>query len=379
MNSRLAALDFICACLGDDADPEQNTALRSTAGSGHIHWPTVIQIANDHLVSQALWVALRARGLANDLPSDVAEYLSELHRLNSTRNQGLRSQVIEAGRALNAVGVVPLLLKGAATLFFNIHDDPGSRIMLDLDLLVPEPLTSSCWHTFRDLGYQPSNCGGDSNNAGGAEIDYDHHHHLQPLHRSGDYAAVEIHRAPLPPSRVHLLPSEQLFRNATLIEADGAKFLIPAPTDAVMHAFVHVLLVDRLHERRVIPLRLLHESIGMECRFGDRVDWGSIRHAFQRVGRGKVLDDTLYLARRLLRFRAPAGIDETLGARLHLFRTRAQVRWPWTDALAERALSFSTQDICERYHCDRQQLIVNWLRLRLLASILARKILPRSP
>jgi hypothetical protein len=64
---------------------------------------------------------------------------------------------------------------------------------------------------------------------------------------------------------------------------------------------------------------------------------------------------------------------------LHFTRTRTQVRWPWADALAARALCFSTEDICARYQCDRQQLIVNWLRLRFLASILARKIIPRSP
>jgi hypothetical protein len=379
LNFRLVALDFICACLGEDVDPEQNTALRSTARSGHLHWPTVIQIANDHLVSPALWVALRARGLTNDLPTDVGEYLSELHRLNSTRNEGLRSQVIEAGRALNAIGVVPLLLKGAATLLSNIQDDPGYRVMRDLDLLVPESQAKVCWHALRSLGYQPTSVHNGLKIAQAVPRDFERHHHLHPLHRPGDYATVEIHKASLPQPHGQLLPNEPLLGNATCIEADGIALLVPAPSDSVLHALVHALLVDRAHARGLIPIRVLHDVVKMQRHFGDRVDWDIIRRCFRQVLQEGVWDDTLYLGRRLFHFTTGAGIHESLATRLHFTRTRTQVRWPWADALAARALCFSTEDICARYQCDRQQLIVNWLRLRFLASILARKIIPRSP
>ena len=71
MNPRLAALDFITACLGVRSEAEIGNTLHSAVASGHLNWHTVIEISNTDLVTPALWVALRNKGLVERLPSDV--------------------------------------------------------------------------------------------------------------------------------------------------------------------------------------------------------------------------------------------------------------------------------------------------------------------
>jgi hypothetical protein len=138
MNTRLVALDFITNCLSVLGTPEVSDTLLAVIKSKHFNWKTVVNIANTQLVTPALWVALMKKELVEWMPFDICEYLRELHRLNTVRNDHLRVQIIEAVRQLNSINVEPILLKGSASLFVKTFDDPGSRIMANIDILVPK-------------------------------------------------------------------------------------------------------------------------------------------------------------------------------------------------------------------------------------------------
>jgi len=43
------------------------------------------------------------------------------------------------------------VLKGAASFFVKIFDDPGSRVMVDLDILVPQKAAEDCWNILHIL------------------------------------------------------------------------------------------------------------------------------------------------------------------------------------------------------------------------------------
>ena len=161
MNPRLAALDFITGCLSLRSDPDIDEILHSAIVSGHLDWQIILDIANTQKIAPAFWVALRRRRLIEYLPSEIRDCLFKLHLLNIFKNKGFKEQAIEVVRQLNSIGIEPALLKGSAALFVKTFDDPGSRFMVDLDILVPKTVggrlleCAPCPGIFTDRG-QPS-------------------------------------------------------------------------------------------------------------------------------------------------------------------------------------------------------------------------------
>jgi hypothetical protein len=97
-------------------------------------------------------VALRDRLLTNEVPSKVRDSLKEIHRLNAARNAGLKAQTIEAVEQLNTIGVEPFVLQGAAGLLARPFADSGSRVMVDINILVmaSDSTSGSVVHYARD-------------------------------------------------------------------------------------------------------------------------------------------------------------------------------------------------------------------------------------
>src|SRR5258708_18766638 len=124
-------------------------------GTGdRIAWEPVLKTANDHLLTPALWGALCGAGQVASLPADVAKYLTTLHRLNDDRNRALKRQAIELIGALNERRIVPILLKGGLALFDGPYADPATRMMRDLDILVPAASRDDSIAVLERLGYR---------------------------------------------------------------------------------------------------------------------------------------------------------------------------------------------------------------------------------
>jgi hypothetical protein len=368
MNARLAALDFITGCLSVRRDPAIDEGLHSLIVSQDLHWDTLMDIAQIQRIAPALWAALRSRGLAKYLPLKVRDHLFKLHLLNTLRNKNLREQVIEVIRQFNSMGVDPLLLKGGISLLVETFDDPGSRVMADLDLLVPKSAAEDCWNALCTLGYLPIK---DNPHY---HIDYHNcHHHLRPLYRPGSHGMIEIHRDALPTSAARILPTSMIWEQSEpVVNSLGLTIRIPSPTHRVLHILLHSDLINQIYVRGKLSLRSLHELVRMQTIYREQLDWETIRQRMDRSGHGQVLRASLHLADRLFGSPMPDCMRPTFGAAIHYARTRWQVRWPWLDELMERVFWFSTESICERYHCDDRFWSLTKGRVR-LASQLARK------
>jgi hypothetical protein len=370
VNARLAALDFITGCLSVQSSSDRNATLSSVIAAGRLDWPSVITIANAQLVTPALWVSLRNRGLVEHMPSAVGEYLRELHRLNTLRNEHLRAQAIEVVSRLNTIGIEPVLLKGSALLFVDTFDDPGSRVMADLDLLVPPESAKQGWHILRrTLGYVPVDHNAERVHAGLGYLNYVRHHHLRPLHRPGEYGVVEIHREVLPSETGRLLPASLVWSHVEPVQEGGVRMGVPVPTYRILHNLLHSDLVNRTYIRGDISLRSLHELALTQTVCHERIDWSRIRQLMDRGGALKVLDATLYLCHRLLGTPLPDRRRPTLKAKVHYARSRLQVRWGWTEEVIDRLLWFSAQDLGERYDCDNSLMALTRARLQLAAYL----------
>lgn len=373
MNQRLATLDFITACLGVRGASERDEIVRSAVVTGRLDWLTVLELANTQKVAPALWAALRSRELVEYLPVEVRERLFKTYLLNTLKNKSFREQAVRVVRQLNAIGVEPILLKGGATLFVKTFDDPGSRVMVDLDLLVPKTSAEECWNALCALSYLPIE---DNPHF---YIDYqDRHHHLRPLYRPGEQGTIEIHRDALPASAARILPTALIWEQSEPVvnECDIA-LRVPSPTHRVLHNLLHSDLINQTHVRGRLALRSLHELAIMQAVYRDRLDWETIRWLMERGGQGRVLRASLYLAHRYFGSPLPDRLRPTLGAVAHYARTRLQVRWDWTNEFVDRLFWFSTPSICERYHCDDRFWPVTRGRIR-LATHLAGKYSGRA-
>ncbi len=329
MNKRLAAFDFIVACLSVQRTPEGTDVIYREISEEKLCWKTVLGVADYNLVSPALWTALRDRGLADSLPSEVRDYLREIHRLNASRNQHLREQVIDAICTLNSIDVKPVLFKGAASLFAKTYDDPGSRVMADLDVLVPHENAEECWNLLQASGYRQKEM----------DFDFAQFHHLTPLFRPGEYATIEIHRDVLSPVRTGRLLPTRLTREdvdhisyitrkeAQAFRERGAKMSVPSQTHRILHVILHSAFVDNAHRCGTLPLRSIHELALMHHAFGRDIDWRTIRGLLESDGKREILNDWLYLTHRLFGCSLPEGIEPTRRAIAHYSRCRLQARW----------------------------------------------------
>ncbi len=145
-------------------------------------WADIFKVADRHLVLPRLALGLLPR--RDETGDAVADFLEAALELCRHRNDRLRRQLLTFCRAFNAVGIEPILLKGAP--FLLAHDASRyRRMMLDIDIWVPDPAQQEqairCLH---DLGYAMRADPATSL----------HSPHYPPFFHDGEIARVELHR-----------------------------------------------------------------------------------------------------------------------------------------------------------------------------------------
>ena len=360
MNQQIAALEFISHCLSNDVRADSVSALRTAIRSERLPWEAVVSLANSHLLTPVIWAALNKKKLSDELPIELRDYLTELHRLSRERNAKLQTQLLEAVRQLNLIQVAPVLLKGAMHLVTDMYDDPGARVMSDIDLLVPEDRIADCLIALHGLGYE-------------AEVDihddyHEDHHHCPPLFRPGDYGSLELHRGLTESPYSDILPTELALAEAQPMNFRGHAMKILSPTHRLLHNMVHSQFVDHNYADGMIPLRSLHEAF-TECRANHgRVEWPTIQRRMAQYNRGGALRAYLYMAYRLFAMPFPESIAKTPFSWLYYQRCRAQLSWQWADQWGLRLGRYSADKMRKRYGCGNGWLAVNLARFRQLTG-----------
>ena len=355
MNQRLKALFFITRCLANDTRPDSIGTLRTEIHSGQLSWEAVISLANSQLITPALWVALRMKRLTGELPADLRNYLDDLHQLNVERNTHLQKQLLEAVQQLNHIDITPVLLKGALHLVTDIYGDLGTRIMSDIDLLVPGEDTKRCMEALQELGYETNTEKLD---------DYpEHHHHCPPLSRPGSYSDIEIHRK-LMDGHADILSAKDALELAEPLVFHGLSMKVLSPTHRTLHNIMHSQLVDQNYHAGTFSLRSLHEMVTECSAYHDTLDWSMIKSLMERQNRSKVLRTYLYQAYRLLGFTLPDGIRKTPDCWLYYWRCVAELGWQQADKLGQRMKRYSADNICKKYNCNNGWIPVNQARLK---------------
>ncbi len=355
MNDNLTALRFITRCL-NNKNPVQASSLLDEIQSGDVPWESVAYLANNHLLTPALWVALQNKNLTSELPEDFREYLNELHHLSKQRNDKLRGQLLETIGYLNTLNITPILLKGAVHLVSDIYPDNGVRMMSDLDILVAQNEVEPTQEALINLGYQKNT---------DCEVDYPpDHHHCAPLFRPGDYASLEIHRQLLDKRYSHILSAETAIDASVPLIVDGHSMRVLNPSHRVLHNILHSQLMDQHYANGMIPLRSLYEVVTENAVSKNNIDWPMLIQLMDEHNKSKILQTYLYQTHRLFGIPLPSGIQKTIYSQLYYLRCYTQLGWGWVDTCGIRLGAFSAENIHHIYGCEESWMRINQARLR---------------
>ena len=265
--NRFEALAFTLRCLAFETGND-DSKLRSEITGGNIDWPLVVKVASQYYVSPAFCWALSRKGLFDLLPEELRDYFGVIYDLNKERNTLLRQQAIDVCRLLNSVDVAPLILKGAANLLDGVYENPGIRLIGDIDILVQPDELTQCVKTLHEAGYQNQHEARPGR------------HHYPPLAHNNYVAVVEAHTAVtvLPYSR--MLSTDEMLLDSILLKVDDTKIRIPSPSHRTLHNIIHGQLqhgsLDPIYIQQLFDLML------MRNKYEESLDWRAIQDKFER-------------------------------------------------------------------------------------------------
>jgi hypothetical protein len=243
-----------------------------------IGWELPVEFSSHHYVIPALAWCAHDRP---DLPDTVRAYFGSILTLNRLRNEALLNSLERVVGALNAAGIEPMLLKGAAHLVDGLYPSPGLRLMGDLDILVAQDRAENAVTALRAIGFAAVNEG----------LPASHHH----LPRMQDGAVcVEVHTRI--EHREDAVPAPWFCEQARTASFRGLAVRLPEPTRSVGHNVVHGQLNHAHYQRGTVELRQLLDLAMIRARDESRIDWGLLDRRFGAAGLGHVLATYLNFA-----------------------------------------------------------------------------------
>jgi hypothetical protein len=286
------------------------TALLRGERPDRVDWMGVLRTANHALVTPTLAAALEGRR-ADEVPEDVRLFLAEVARRTAERNRRLAAQLADAARALNAAGIEPLAIKGAAFLL-GPGDQASARILADLDLLVAPEAVETAIAALEPAGFRVL-----------ARYPEYESHVAAELGREQDVGALDLHRRRPGPRRI--LDDPAFDRPAARCEM-GAGVVRRAPAEIrILEIVLHDLFHDGDYWRGALDLRHL---IDITALARDDVDWSLLSHpALGGLARRGVRRH-LIAAHELLGAPVPPALLDAPRARLEYRRAIWQMRTP---------------------------------------------------
>ena len=118
----------------------------------NVDWVSLIGLANDTLTTPGLMTLVDH--FQHEIPPPVRNYVREISVRNQERNQRLFNQLSDALRALNGVGVTPVLLKGTARLATAESAADVARLISDLDIMVASEEAHIALEALSAIGYR---------------------------------------------------------------------------------------------------------------------------------------------------------------------------------------------------------------------------------
>lgn len=295
---------WLCRCLAPDGLCP-TAELTSTLDAPNFAWEPLLVLAHRHFIAAPWYAALQRRGLLERLPVEIGEHLAAIYTLSLERNRLLHRELMRMVRVLNALGIEPLLLKGALALLPDQPPEVAARLMGDLDVLAPTDAVSAAHQALQDQwGYRPAY----------PDWRFANHHHVSPLIHADHGVKIELHRTILGGAWDAALPTEEVWRDSQRLVWEGVIVRTPSHTHRVLHNLLHTLLQDGRAERGLLELRQLLDLVQFRASGDQTIDWPLIRARFTTLGQGAVLEAYLRVARDGFGQPLPDGTPSSLSA-----------------------------------------------------------------
>ncbi len=178
-------------------------------------------------------MALDELGLLHRVPAAPRAHLIAARTLAQAQADAVRREVAYIDRALAAMGVPIVLLKGAAYLLAGLPVARG-RMFSDIDILVPRTALSRAEATLMRSGW-----------ASIKTTPYDQRyyrqwmHELPPLRHVSRQTTLDVHHAILP-ATARLKPDSAKLLAASRPLAGEPRLRVLAPVDMVLHSATHL-------------------------------------------------------------------------------------------------------------------------------------------
>ena len=247
-----------------------------------LNWDRMLELSAWHGVEGLVHAALVQSTCGSEVdivPAETLGMLGTAAAVASMRTTFLLAQRDRVCEALATDGIPVMLLKGAA-LLESVYTSMASRSMGDLDLLVPEAAVAAAVETISAVGFR--------SDAAQLRRWPVTHRHVPRLIGNDSGVVVEIHRHILNGDGVaSITPMWQRARPGR-----GGPWLIPSPTDMVVHLAVH-FTEDRAYHSR-FALRQLADLVATIRIAEDELDWDLIVGEARRLDRSTEVFFALY-------------------------------------------------------------------------------------
>jgi len=251
---------------------------------GH-NWELIVEISNQHHVAAAVDWCLRHDKAA---PAKVRDYFDAIRSLNAARNEVIAGELLRVLELLYAIGVRPILLKGAAHLAEELYP-PGTRIIGDVDVLINEIETEAAVRCLLENGFTSAH-----------QSSPEGHHHLPMLHDSRSGLGVELHTRVERDAAAAILPTDWFVLETRTLDFRGLDVQLPNATRLVGHNIVHSQLNHENHESGRTELRQLLDLAMLRAKHESTINWDELEKRFEQAGQGQALAAYLALNSTLL-------------------------------------------------------------------------------
>lgn len=210
---------------------------------------SLIRMAAGHDLLPLLGVAI-ADGRLRHVPEPVRSDLLRAAELNRDRNHRIRAETDILLADCRAVGVLPVLLKGAAMLRQADDSYLAGRLVGDIDFLVPAQAMPALARRLAERGFASNP---------GLEQDAPELKHYPRLIAGDCLAPLEMHRELAEVAWRHVLPAADVLRRAVRTGEPAGAWLRMCVSDRLLHAFIHDQLDNRGWWHGHAALRTLHD------------------------------------------------------------------------------------------------------------------------
>jgi hypothetical protein len=327
-------------------------------------WDLLLRQAASANLTASILGLLDERALLERIPAQAREQLEWARTLARRHGQAVQWEVRQIQRALAALDLPLILLKGAAYAIAGLPPARG-RLFSDIDILVPKPRLGEVEAALMMHGWAATH-----------HDEYDQRyyrdwmHELPPMQHVKRQSLIDVHHAILPETSAARPDPAKL--RACARPVDGRPGLqVLAPADLVLHSAVH-LFYDGELEHGLRDLLDIHRLLG---EFGATPGfWDQLPERARELELARPLFYALRYGGRLLHTAIPAAASAAADA-----GRPNRLLLALMDSLFGRALLPPHASCADRYTPAARGLLyirANWLRMPPL--MLARHLLHKA-